>query len=86
MLVLLVWDSSCAIAEINDRLISEVLSSVKICSFSKNTPIGGVWDFKAVTVPTQSTMLRENLETLLVIIRSIFPLVQSSIIRLKASR
>ena len=30
MLVLLVWDSSCAIAEIKDRLISEVLSSVKI--------------------------------------------------------
>ena len=59
MLVLLVWDSSCAIAEIKDRLISEVLSSVeKFARSQKNTPIGGVWDFKAVTVPTQSTMLR----------------------------
>ena len=87
MLVLLVWDSSCASCGNKGQAhFGGAVQRENLLVLKKYTNRRCFGTFKAVTVPTQSTMLRENLETLLVIIKSIFPLVQSSIIRLKASR
>ena len=82
---LLLWLSSCARVEIKERDISEFGFNVYIFSVSKNTPIGGDIAASCRTYPMQSSTFLANLDTLFVTIKSIFPALQSAIIRIKLS-
>ena len=59
--------------------------SEKIASDSKNMPTGFFSWESSLAIPIVIMTLRANLETLLVMIRSIFPALQSAIIALNAS-
>lgn len=86
MISLLLWLSSCAVMDSRASIISLVLSSVLMCSVSKNTPTGGRMSCRMRTVWMESTTFLAKRATLLQTISSILPRRQSAIMRLNSSR
>ena len=78
---LLASDSPCATRLITPKVNSFFASIVFRFTSSKNTPTGGDKPFRTLTTSRQSLVFLANRLTLFVTMRSIFPSLQSCIIR-----
>ena len=85
ILLLRVWDSSSAIVAWKVRAIWDSSFREKIASDSKKIPTGFFKAASSLAIPIVIMTFLAKRDTLLVMIRSILPALQSAIISLKAS-